>query len=71
MSCRSEVIRLESAEVGEKSPHNLQIFATQNVGNTDRAPLICVVKLHHIPTSWQRYRGTAFFGLEDYSAKNK
>ena len=44
---------------------NLQIFAPQNVREADRAPLICVTKLHHIPTSWQRSRGAAFFGLED------
>jgi len=70
--CYSEVIRLESAEVGENSPtvgQNLQIFAFENVGDTDGAPLICVIKLHHIPTSWQRSRGAAFFGLGDYSAK--
>ena len=39
--CYSEVITLESAEVGENSPtvgHNLQIFAFENVGDTDGAP---------------------------------
>jgi len=50
---------------------NWQIFAPQNVGDTDRASLICVIKLHHIPTSWQRSRGAIFCGLEDLSAKNK
>ena len=30
--CYSEVISLESAEVGEKLPNNLQIFALENVG---------------------------------------
>jgi len=45
---------------------SLQIFAPQNVGIQIGPPLICVTKLHHIPTSWQRSRGTAFFfGLED------
>jgi len=47
----------------------LQIFARQNVKDADRAHLICVIKLHHISTSWQRSCGAAFFGLEDYSAK--
>ena len=36
--CYSKVIRLESAEVCKKSHQNLQIFAPQNVGDTDRAP---------------------------------
>ena len=31
--------------------------------------LICVIKLRHIPTSWQRSCGVVFFSLEDYSAK--
>jgi len=31
-------MRLENAEIGEKSGQNLQIFALQNVGDTDRAP---------------------------------
>jgi len=37
---------IESAEVGEKCPNcgqNLQTFAPQNVGNTYRVPLICVI----------------------------
>ena len=28
-------------------------------------PLTCVIKFYHIPTSWQRSRGVAFFDLED------
>ena len=43
----------------------LQIFSPQNAGDTDRAPLNCVIKFYHIPTSWQRSRGVAFFDLED------
>jgi len=46
-------------------------FRLSKCGDTDRAPLICVIKLHHIPTSWQRSCGAAFFGVENYSAKNK
>ena len=44
---------------------NLQIFAPQNVGDTDRAPLICIIKLQHILASWQRSCRAAFFGVED------
>jgi len=36
---------------------NLQIFTSQNVGDKDRARLICILKLHHIPTSCQRSTG--------------
>jgi len=36
---------------------NLQIFTCQNVGDKDRARLICILKLHHILTSWQRSTG--------------
>ena len=28
---------------------NLQLFTPQNVGDKDRACLICSLKLHHIP----------------------
>jgi len=41
----------------EKLPNcgeTLQIFAPENVGIQTAAPLICVIKLYHIPTSWQR-----------------
>ena len=27
-------------------------------------PLTCVIKFYHIPTSWQRSRGVAFFGFK-------
>jgi len=36
--CYFEVMRLESAEVGEKSPKNLKVYTSQNVGDTDSAP---------------------------------
>jgi len=57
------------AETNPTVGQNLKIFAPQNAGNSDKAfSLICVIKLHRIPTSWQRSRGVAFFGVEDYSA---
>jgi len=36
--CCCKVMRLESAEVGGKSPKNLKVYTSQNVGDTDRAP---------------------------------
>jgi len=63
--CYSEVTKLESAKIGEKSRQNLQIFAPQHVGIHTGPPVICIIELHHIPTSWQWSHGAAFFGLED------
>jgi len=67
--CYSEVTRLESTEVGEKLGQNLHIFAPPNVRDTHGSPLICILKLHHILTYWQRSRESEFFGLKDQSAK--
>jgi len=44
--CYSEVIWLASAEVGKKSPSNLQIFAPQNFKmDRDRAPSVLHYKI--------------------------
>ena len=61
----SEVMRLESAEVGEKSHQNLQIFAPQNVADRDRALSDLRYKITpHSDIVALVPRG-AFFGLED------
>ena len=44
---------------------NLQIFTRQNVEDKDRARLICILKLHHIPTYLAKVHWVAFFGLKD------
>jgi len=50
----SKVIRLEGTEVSEKSRQNLQIFTSENVGNTDRAPSDLYYKIspHSKLVSW-------------------
>jgi len=68
----SKVIRLESVEVGENCPtvgHNLQISVAQNAGDGPSDLRYKIRTIHHIPTSWQRFRGTAFFRVQDQSAK--
>jgi len=41
--CYSEVIRLEIAEVGEKSPNSMQIFDPQNVGDGCTTLASCII----------------------------